>query len=688
MRSTAGSGLVVLLLCIVAAGCGDSDGGSLSPEAVPGTTLQFALDADLGKSAEFYDLPYPGELRMDDAGRIDHSGFPGQTGSRLLRPILALANERRGTPLTPFAYFRADAPLQERGADDWIAADPGSPVLLLGIEPGTRDYARLLPTVASTLPSDNFVPDFLVGVATPPGVLLEPNATYAFVVLRSLGDAQGEPLGVPESFAQLRAGLTPFGALGARAAETYAPLWPALRDAGVDLSQVAAATILSTGDVVAELAELSDSLRRKHRVVFEDWQVDPDDGASHERFCELRGRVRVPMFQRGTPPYDRDGRFEIGDDGNPRVQREEDVPVTLTLPRTAMPAGGFPLVMYFHGTGGTSEQVVDRGAVREAGGSPTKGEGPAHVLAAHGFATFQAALPLNPERYTGPVGISGRSYLNLTNLGAYPDTFRQSTIEQRWFLDALEDLVITPEMVRDCALPAASGGYRLATQQVFALGQSLGGQIINMVGAVDPRVRGVVPTGSGGYWALTIVSAEIAEGFDTLTLIGNLLGAPSLRDHLHPGLQLVQSSFEGAEPMVFARRLAMDPLPGHPVRAIYQPVGIDDPGFPNPIYAAMALASGTRQAGDELHPLLQTVLGLADRAGIAPYDVSRNARSLDGRAFTGAVVQYEDDGILDSHHVFAQLDAVKSQYGCFLRSLLGGGPGIVPRPAALDAGCP
>jgi dienelactone hydrolase len=545
--------------------------------------------------------------------------------------------------------------------------------------------------VASTPPPDAYTPENLLAVATPPGVLVAPGATYAFVVLRALGDANGNLLGVPATFAQLRAELVPDGLGGQIAADMFAPLWPALREAGVNLSDVAAATVFSTSDVVAELEELSDSLRLRHRIAIENLRIDREGGAEHERFCEIRGRADLPLFQRGAPPYNGEGRFEIGDDGLPVVQAEETVPLTITLPRTPMPEAGFPLVVYFHGTAGASDQVVDRGPVLVPGGERTPGEGPAHVLARHGFATFGAALHLNPERYRGPVGAADRSYLNLNNLGAYPDTFRQMAIEQRLLMDAMAELEIDPEIVEACDLappPAGQAGFALDTRRVFVLGQSLGGQLVNMVGALDPRVAAAVPTGSGGYWSLTTLTAEFSPGIAAGPLVALLLGLESIHDHLHPALQLVQSVFEPAEPLVYAARLARDPLPGHPARSIYQPVGLDDPGFPNPIYAAMALASGTEQAGDALHPSLQRSLALEGLNGILAYPVSGNGRSRDGHAYTGAAVQYEDDGILDAHHIFAQLDDVKYQYGCFLRSLLAGGPGVVPAPRPIDSPCP
>ena len=686
------SACALVLLVSLAAACGDDDSAApLDPSPVAGTAAVFDLDANRGDAGPFYALPYPGDLRTDPEGLTSHVGFPSPNGNRVLRPVLLQANQRRGAPVTPFAYFRFDGPIAERRASDVIAPSVDAPVLLIGIEPGSRDYERLLPTIASTPPVDAYVPPNLLAVAAPPGWVLAANSTYAFVVLRSLGDAAGMPLGVSAPFAQLRAGLTPEGSRGAAAAAIYGPLWSALRDAGVDVADVAAATVFSTVDAVTELAELSERLRDLHPLSISNLRVDPADGADHSRFCEVQGETRVPMFQRGTPPYDREGLFAYDDDGLPIVQDEQIVPLVITLPRTPMPAGGYPLTLYFHGTSGHFDQVVDRGPVAEVGGPQAKGRGPAHVLAEHGIATFGAALPLNVDRYGGPAGLSNRSYLNISNLGAYGDTFRQMTIEQRLLLDALAEIEVDPQIVAACGLPAppaGTDGYRLATDEVYLMGQSLGGQIVNMVGAVEPRVVGVAPTGSGGYWSLTVRADEFAPGLPADAAIALLLQVPTVRGHLHPGLQLVQSVFEPAEPVVYAARLARDPLTGHEPRAVYQAIAIDDPGFPNVIYNAMALASGTVQAGTVLDAGLQQVLALDGREGVLAYDVTGNARSVDGRSYTGVVAQYASDELTDGHHIFAQLDAVKFQYGCFLRSLVDGGAGVVAAPAPLGSGCP
>ncbi|MFN8644222.1 MAG: hypothetical protein U0802_22140 [Candidatus Binatia bacterium] len=484
---------------------------------------------------------------------------------------------------------------------------------------------------------------------------------------------------MPLALLQLRAGGTPPGAHGAAARALYAPLWTTLDQLGIARDDVAAATVFTVGDVVAAFAAQSDALVARDPVAIEDLALDE----VHPRFCELRGRVRLPQYQRGTPPFDTLGDFAFGSDGLPLVQRYEDVPVVLTLPRQAMPAGGFPLVQYFHGSGGLAAQGVDRGPVLTPGGEPVPGEGPAHVLAAHGIATAASALPLNPERLPGA---TSRAYLNLFNLAAYPYTFRQGTIEQRLLLDALGRLVIDAAALAGCGGVGGDPDVRLRTDAIVAQGQSMGGQYTNYFAAIEPRVTAAIPTGSGGLWGLVVLEASVGD-IDTRPLIGPvLLGTTAPLTHLHPGMALLETAWEWAETVVYAPRIATRPLPGHRVRAIYQPVGLDDPEFPNPIYAAMAVASGTQQAGAALEPLLPAALAATGRGTLADYPARDNVTAADGTPVTGVVAQYAGDGILISHHIAFQLDAVQFQYGCFAASALAGSP-VVPAPAPLGSPC-
>jgi len=662
-----------LIACVSAfVGCGDSDPDLLPASAVRGTAVYFDLDSDLGDPSRFYDFPFPSDLRLHGDGTPDLRGFPYPPSNRILPPVLRIAAQRQRAPTTAVANFRFDGALAARNVLDVIRPEPSAALLLVDIDRNSPQRGQLFPVVASTPPPDAYVPEHLLSVAAAPGVILSPSRSYAFVVLRSLGDARGTALGVPLSLVQLSRGETPDGGRGTAARASYEPMWEVLDRIGVRRHEVAAASVFGTTDVVADLAALSDSMVDRFAVDIEDVVVEPAAGG--DRFCVITGHVRLPQFQAGTPPFNTQGQFEYAQDGAPIVQREQEVPLVLTLPRREMPAGGYPLVVYAHGSGGSARQVVDRGPTTQVGGSPRAGEGPAHVLAEHGFATVGMALPLNPERLPGG---DPRAYLNLRNLAAYPDTFRQGVIELRLILESLRRLRLDVDGLSACSglsVPAGMAQVGLRSDPLYVMGQSLGAQYATLLAAVEPRVHAVVPTASGGLLSRVILAAS-GEGSSS-TLVNSLLGTPAALTYLHPGLQLVQLGFEPVDPIVFAPRIAIEPLAGHPSRSIYTPVGRDDPQFPSQIYDAMAVAYGTQQAGTVLWPGLQSALALRGRDGVLAYPVSANGRSLDGRAYTGVVVQYDGDDILDAHHIAAQLEAVKHQYGCFLRSIENGVPRV------------
>ncbi|MEO8601816.1 MAG: hypothetical protein ABI629_04500 [bacterium] len=119
-------------------------------------------------------------------------------------------------------------------------------------------------------------------------------------------------------------------------------------------------------------------------------------------------------------------------------------------------------------------------------------------------------------------------------------------------------------------------------------------------------MRAAIPTGSGGLFSQLVLVASLDPAVDTRPLVGPVsLGTNVPLTPLRPGLALLETAWDWAEPIVFAARLAVNPLPGHAARSIYEPIGLADPEFPDPIYAAMALASGTQQAGEVLEPIVQ-----------------------------------------------------------------------------------
>ncbi|RZO52743.1 MAG: hypothetical protein EVA89_31050 [Sandaracinaceae bacterium] len=659
-------------------------GPDAGPPVASSSAVRFSLDGDVDTQETFFSFPFPSDLRLSADGTPDLTGYPNPRVA-IVDNLLPLAQDRPGWPVIPVGLFRFGAPLSPQTPGEHFAAAPESAVLLVDVDPESPDRGRLYPTIAETLPSDRYTGDNLLGVAAYPGVVLHPGRSYAFVIRRGLNDAEGAPLDVPEALTQLAAGETPSGAWGEAAAALYAPLFETLDTLDVPRDAVAAATVFTTGDVVADLRDLSERVLDAHAVTVDDLALDPGDGATHERYCELVGSVSQPQFQQGTPPFDTEGLFEIGADGLPVEQRREDTPIVITIPKGPMPEGGYPLMVYFHGSGGVAAQVVDRGPA-PPGGPEARGLGPAHMIAAHGIASVGAALPLSPDRLPGAGAIE---YLNFDNLAAFRDTFRQGVLEQRLLVRALASLEIDPAALEGCdgpALPPGETHYRFDTDAFVATGQSMGGMYTNMIGAVEPRFQALVPTGAGGFWSFFILETTLIEA--AREGVGALLRTSGDNlSHLHPAMHLLEIAWEAAEPMVYMPRLSRRPLPGLPTRPVYEPVGQGDSFFPVQLYDAIVVAYGHPQAGEVVWSSMQDALSVVGLDGVIDYPVANNLEADDGTPYTGVVVQSAGDGFSDPHSIYVQVPEIRHQWTCFLATAVQTGTAVVPPPAAEGTPC-
>jgi len=706
MQAIARVGLMLILVLVV----GLSDWtkteaqASVSSKASSQRAIAlFDLDADLTDPDHFYDLPYPSDLRLDADGHPDLSGFPVFTKFYgFFKRLKTIASDRPKFPLTAAGYFRFSEPIAPQSPAQLIPADRKSSILLVDIDPASPERGRLFPIVAATPEIDKYyVPPHLLGVAPYPGILLKPNRQYAYVVRRSLGDAGGNPLKPAAVFKRLRNDDVPqaFQRRRFKAFLLYEPLWETLDQLRISRNSVVTATVFTTGDVVAETAQLSEQVLHRYNPHVTNLKYAPDSRISDLDYCRFDAEIKLPQFQKGSPPFiffeKKAGLFEFDRSGTLKQNGNDTIPLVITLPKTVMPKTGYPLMAYYHGSGGLSSQVVDRGPVRDPGGDRIPGRGPADVVGRFGFAAVGSALPINPERISDQVSdlFGDRAYLNPTNPSAYRDTFRQGVFEQRLLIEALERLEIPASDLGDCqgpTLPSGINSFRINTASTIALGQSQGAQYAVMMAAVEPKIKAVIPTGSGGFWALLFSSLSNQNGGDfepIADLLGDVLNKDEPLDHLYPALRLLQSSWESAEPMVYMARISRDPLPNHPVRAIYQPVGQGDSAFPEEIFDAIALATGVQQAGPVFWERMQTSLALDKLDGILNYPIANNLKSEDGRPYTGVVVQYKGDGLDDPHSIFSQLDDVKFQYGCFMDSVRNTGRAIVSEPKPILLPC-
>jgi len=74
--------------------------------------------------------------------------------------------------------------------------------------------------------------------------------------------------------------------------------------------------------------------------------------------------------------------------------------------------------------------------------------------------------------------------------------------------------------------------------------------------------------------------------------------------------------------------------------------------------------------------------------GTIDYPVAGNLTSERGDAYTGVVVQSAGDGFSDPHDIFVQMEDIRYQWGCLLRTAVSTGTAVVPAPAPLGTPCP
>ena len=243
--------------------------GELDAGLGPATAL-FAQNAGAAPET-YFDAPYPSDLRLTPAGRPDVTHWP-TAGKVVLTNVLRGASERPGFPVVPVGYFRFDSELPSRDPGAIESRGLDGAFALVDVDPASPERGRTFPVVATTPPADVFTPTHLLAVAARPGVVLHPKRTYAFVVFATLGREAATPIDLFASadLTALANGETPARADGPALAANYAPLWATLDARNVARDRVVAASVFTTGDVVEQTAQITDSVVARHAVTIDE----------------------------------------------------------------------------------------------------------------------------------------------------------------------------------------------------------------------------------------------------------------------------------------------------------------------------------------------------------------------------------------------------------------------------------
>jgi len=599
------------LVAIVLLSCG-SDGA---------TAIHELPAAEVDRTgATFFDTPWPTDLRLDASGHIDVGSFPNPANVRLLETYKAEMNARlTGYSVSAPIYFRFDAPIDEASlpANGSASLEAESSVVAVALD-GPRAGERH-PMVGHFWEEPTlYWPGNALAVRPPHGIPFAPAATYVVALTRELRAADG---GSVRRSATLDAILS--GSGDRAAASLYEPAVTALEAVGVPANDIVNLTVFTTQHPTRELEEARDWLVSQdppaRLIAGERWVEDTAD------YRLIHGTYESPIFQSGEIPYSESGGELTVVDGVPTVHGEYEARYAMTVPTGEMPEGGWPIVLYAHGTGGDFETFV-RNRVGED-------------LARKGFVTMGVDQIHHGTRNPTTIGPESLVF-NFNNPLAFRDNARQAAL----------DVVAQAAFVRanpEIAPRAIGAGSFIDPERVYFYGHSQGGLNGPLFLAIDDQARGGVLSGAGGHLAIALV--DKVEPVNIPSLVGLLLRVPNLeREHMvyeHPVLAFLQTWTDVADPTNYAHLLFRQPREGFEPKSILQTEGITDAYTPPRSIEALATAAGIPL----LNPVLQPIEPM-DVVGLMPVDGPVSANVAGGQATAGLIqadgghfVAFDDD---------------------------------------------
>ncbi|WP_437938072.1 hypothetical protein [Sorangium sp. So ce341] len=658
----------------------------------------------------FYSLPWPSELLRREDGSLSWSRFPGADKALIATYIAAVEAEGSGFSVAPSIYFHFSSEPDTRRLPDRPADTMSlrSPVFLIDVDPRSPERGALVPLELRYHRAPlRFIPAGTLAAKPAPGLVLRPDTLYLAVVRRDLGDPSGQPLGTTLDLERTKWTGPLADPSEERARALHAAPLDDLASRGVARGEIAAVALFRTGAPHTLSERLFDAATRlpprlAPRIVSAAWQTDRRGSPGHRSYGTIAGTYCTPNFQSqiaNAPFLSGGGALARGGEGAPRVV---EIPpgsryrtdacgglirarYVLTVPRTRPPAGGFPLLVTAHGTGGDATTFL--GEDNFAGWAARQGIAAVSTdQPLHGGADALGARP--GSRDAGVLALAGipaglfrgqklgaaLAFYNPVNPAATRDNLRQAGIDASLLARVIADTDFSRATRPGGGplLPALHGrpAPRFDKGRILLAGHSQGSQSAAAQAALDPLFRGVLLSGCGGDARLGILRRG------DLPFMPFLEAALELREgeltEFHPFMTLVQTLVDPVDPQSYAR-LYREPLPGRRPQNVLHVGGLPDTYTPPETAVALAIALGATP----LRPVR------AD-AGALPFLRAAQTRGLlrgniAGGQATAAFVQVAATRGEDGHFaLFHERDAARLAMQ-FLRSAAAsaGGPAEV-----------
>lgn len=640
-------------------------GVECGPSAEEGPT-RMLFEVPRGEIAsDFFRLPFPNDTRAR-GGSVDLAGFPGvdvhpEPGDLLGRYVTAVREEGSAFGPDQAAIFRFSGPV------DFSTLDFGndSPNFqFIDITPDADSRGRLPRSrFYATGGRSRYVCPNWLGIRPSEGTPLGYGNTYAVLFRAGITDNAGAPLVADDDLTALLGDVPPEHPALQSAWTRYAPLRSWLADDGVPTEDVVGATVFTVSDPRTRLeATRTAVVDGPAPTVVEAVACDAGvtspcadagrtcDAASPE-YVEVHALVSVPNLLQGVPPYTDWGGDTVLRNGQPRIQRQEQICVMLTVPRGSAPGDGWPVTLFAHGLGGDARTAIESGLAAR--------------LSQAGWATVGYDGVLHGGRFGGDAPPTLDQLVAVLDDYTRPGLMRDQAVQGAADLFALARLLQTGLRV-----PTGVGETRLSPSQVAFIGHGRGGAYGVPFAAYEPGLVAAVFAGAGGDmidWlnrktAPRNLSAELRLAFADPTM-----------DGMHPALHLMQTWLAPRDPVHYGLLLRRPPeaVPGKHVLFMY---GVDDPITPPTTMNYLALAMRLSQLGPGPAELT-AIAPLTDDADNPVSSVRGNVR-ISGQSYTQVLRQYTAPDGSDGHRVLFDSPAAQADLAAFFQGLVDDEEGI------------
>lgn len=531
----------------------------------------------------FYSTPFPSDLRIDETGFVNIKDHPvpgtGIVGIDLTENVIkAVYEEMKGFSVAPSVIFRFTRKLDEKSLipADPAATNPSSNIFFVNLDTG-----KLVAFTADFKDARNkYICSNWLVIQAIWGYALHGNTQYGVYITDGIrADAStGDDL-IPkpgDDLPALLADKAPSDSFLKTAWDKHAKLREYLSGKKVNVAKVVAATVFTTQDPTRTMRQLRNAALAAEKPVIKS-VVNCDDKANagksaggcaslgaekpaagqtdgracpatpNKDFTEVHARIKVPTYQNGARPYllglfGSKGGGEVNrdtDSGKPAVVGYEDICVAFMIPKGAAPSGGWPVLIYGHGTGGSHRSGI--GQMGKALATLKDPKGKDARIAILGWDQPMHGPRRFPDKVEPPIKVDpGPLFYNFANPPAAKGNFYQGAAD----LYALTRWAKTGGGMTVKGL----GGVKFDPKKIYYMGHSQGGTTGPLAMPWEADVPGAVFSGTGGGLVFSLLNkkspADATVGMQIALQEGDL-------DEFHPVLALMQYYYDEVDPLIY-----------------------------------------------------------------------------------------------------------------------------------------